>query len=233
MKAVQQVLMLAVLMAISSVVMAGKAVDPPASSKMPPGKVVSYTIDPGHSFVHFSWAHVGFSHPTADFTQVTGSIQGNQQYPEKSSVVVSMPVKGLDSHVPLLNEHLINSGEYFKTKAFPEVTFKSTAIRNIDKKMNAFQLLGDLTVNGISKPVVLDARLNKLGPHPFYEGADAAGFNASTKIKRSDFGVDKFVPLVSDELEVTITVEAIEAVAYQKMLDKQKAEAIKAKTSGQ
>lgn len=229
MKAVQKVLVLAVLMVTSTVVMAGKAVDPSVSKKTQPDKVVNYTIDPGHSFVHFSWTHVGFSHPTADFTQVTGSIQGNQQYPEKSSVVVTMPVKALDSHVPLLNEHLINSGEYFKTREFPEVTFKSTGIRGVDKKKSTFQLLGDLTVNGISKPVVLDARLNKLGAHPFYEGAEAVGFNASTKINRSDFGVDKFVPMVSDELEVEITVEAIEALAYQKMQEKQKAEAAKAK----
>lgn len=235
MKTIQQMFVLAMLLAASSLVLADRVANPVVADKMLADKVVNYTIDPGHSFVHFSWGHAGFSHPTADFTQVTGTIMGNQQHPEKSSVVVSMPVQGLDSHVPLLNEHLINSGDYFKTKEFPDVTFKSTGIRNLDKKLNTFQLLGDLTVNGISKPVVLAVILNKAGPHPFYEGADAAGFNASTKINRSDFGVDKYVPIVSDELRVSITLEAIEAVAYQKMLDKQKAEAeaVKIKAAGQ
>jgi polyisoprenoid-binding protein YceI len=190
-------------------------------------KVVTYTIDSSHSFVHFSWSHVGFSNPTADFTKVTGTITGNQDHPEKSSVTVTMPLSSLDSHVPLLNEHLLNSGDYFKSKEFPEVTFKSTAIKGIDRKKQDFKLLGDLTVNGVTKAVVLDAHLNKAGPHPFYDNAPAAGFNATTTLKRSDYGLGKYVPVVSDELKVSITVEAIESAAYQKMLDKMKADAEK------
>lgn len=190
-------------------------------------KVVTYTIDSSHSFVHFSWSHVGFSNPTADFTKVTGSITGNQDHPEQSSVTVTMPVSSLDSHVPLLNEHLISSGDYFKSKEFPDVTFKSTAIKGLDRKKQTFKLQGELTVNGITRPVLLDAKLNKAGPHPFYDNAPAAGFNATTTLKRSDFGMGKYVPVVSDELKVSITVEAIEAAAYQKMLDKQKADAEK------
>jgi polyisoprenoid-binding protein YceI len=179
-------------------------------------KVVTYTIDPNHSFVHFSWNHVGFSTPSADFTDVTGVITGNHDHPEKSSVEVLIPVKSLDTHVKLLNEHLIESGEYFKTKEFPNVAFKSTGIKNVDKKKDTFQLHGDLTVNGITKPVVLNAKLNKAGPHPFYHDAPAAGFNATTKIKRSSFGIDKFVPMVGDDLDVSITVEAIESEAWKK-----------------
>ena len=190
-------------------------------------RVVTYTIDPNHSQVHFSWMHVGFSTPAADFTQVTGTILGNQDHPEKSSVEVTMPVKSLDTKVPLLNEHLISSGDYFKTAQFPDVTFKSTGITNVNKKRKTFKLHGDLTVNGITKPVVLDAVLNKAGPHPFYENADAAGFNATTTLKRSDFGMDKYVPVVSDELKVDITVEAVEATAFQKALERMKAEAAK------
>lgn len=214
MKLVRLIIVTSVLMSASALALADK--------------VVTYTIDPAHTFVHFSWSHVGFSHPTADFTQVTGTLLGNHDHPEKSTVMVTMPVKRLDSHVPLLNEHLIESGEYFKAKDFPNVTFKSTGIKNLDKKTKTFKLLGNLTINGITRPVVLNATLNKAGPHPFYEGGEAAGFNASTTLRRSDFGVDKYVPLVSDELKVSITLEAIESVAYQKMLDKMKADAEKA-----
>jgi polyisoprenoid-binding protein YceI len=189
--------------------------------------VVTYTIDPNHSQVHFSWVHVGFSTPSADFTQVTGTILGNHDHPEKSSVEVTMPVKSLDTKVPLLNDHLINSGDYFKTAQYPDVTFKSTGITDVNRKKKTFHLHGDLTVNGITKPVVLDAVLNKVGPHPFYENAEAAGFNATTTLKRSEFGIDKYVPLVSDELKVSITVEAIEAGAYQKAMDRMKADAAK------
>ncbi|MDI1301918.1 MAG: YceI family protein [bacterium] len=225
MKLIRQILVAALLAGASASAMA--VADKTVTDKAATDKVVNYTIDPAHSFVHFSWSHVGFSNPMADFTQVNGTIMGNQTHPEKSSVSVTMPVKSLDTHVPLLNEHLIDSGDYFKSKEFPGVTFKSTGIKALDKKKKTFQLLGELTVNGISKPVVLQATLNKAGPHPFYENADAAGFNATTRLKRSAFGIDKFVPMVSDELDVTITVEAIEAVAFQKMLDKQKADAAK------
>lgn len=192
-------------------------------------KVVTYAIDPGHSQVHFSWTHVGFSTPGAVFTHVTGSIEGNHDNPDKSSVTVTMPVKSLDSHVPLLNEHLIESGDYFKTKQHPDVTFRSKALRDANREAGTFKLVGDLTVNGITKEVVLDAKLNKAGPHPMYNNAEAVGFNATTTVKRSEFGLGKHVPMVSDELEVRITVEAVEAGAYQAAMEKMKREAGKAK----
>lgn len=196
-----------------------------ASASVLADKVTTYTLDPNHTQVHFSWSHAGFSNPGADFTQVTGTIQGNQDNPEKSSVQVVIPVKSLDSHVPLLNEHLLASGDYFKADEFPTVTFNSTGIRHINKSKRTFELLGDLTVNGITKPVVLSAHANTVGPHPFpiYGHADAAGFDATTRIKRSDFGMTKGIPIVGDELQVTITVEAIEAQAFQQAVDKMKA----------
>lgn len=190
-------------------------------------KIVSYTIDPTHSFVTFSWNHVGFSTPSAVFKAVTGTIQGNQDFPEKSSVEASFPLRSLDTFVPLLNEHLLDSGDWFKTDKYPTVSFKSTGIKDADRKSQTFKLLGELSVNGVTKPVVLEARLNKVGQHPFYGNADAAGFNATTTLKRSDFGVGAYVPVVSDELAVSITVEAIEAKAFQAALDKKKAEAEK------
>ncbi|MCC6200190.1 MAG: YceI family protein, partial [Moraxellaceae bacterium] len=64
-----------------------------------------------------------------------------------------------------------------------------------------------------------------IGPHPFYDNAAAAGFQATTTIRRSDFGMGKYAPIVGDDLTVTITVEAIESQAYQKALDKQAAAA--------
>lgn len=187
-------------------------------------KVVTYTIDPNHTQVYFSWSHVGFSHPGAVFREITGIIQGNHDTPEKSTVEVSMPVRSVESFVPLLNEHLISSGDYFKTSEHPTVTFKSTDIRDVRRKQRTFTLLGNLTVNGITKPVKLLARANTIGVHPFYEGGEAAGFEATTTVRRSDFNMGKYTPIVSDDLDIRITVEAIESKAYQKMLEKQAAE---------
>ncbi|MDP2228742.1 MAG: YceI family protein [Moraxellaceae bacterium] len=190
-------------------------------------RITTYTIDPTHTQVHFSWTHVGFSNPGAVFRDVTGTILGNQDHPEKSSVQVIMPVASVDSFVPLLNEHLIQSGDYFKAKEFPTVMFKSTGIRNVNKEKRTFTLDGELTVNGITKPVSLAAKANAIGEHPFYEKAAAAGFDATTTLKRSDFGMGKYVPMVSDELQVRITVEAVEANAYRIAQEKQAAAAKK------
>ncbi len=186
-------------------------------------KVVTYTVDPTHTQVYFSWNHVGFSKPGAIFRDISGTITGNHDQPEKSSVEVTMPVKSVDSFVPLLNDHLINSGDYFKTAEHPVVTFKSTGIRDIQRQKRTFTLLGNLTVNGITKPVKLQARANTIGPHPFYDNAAAAGFEATATIRRSDFNMGKYAPVVSDDLDIRITVEAIETQAYQKALEKQAA----------
>ena len=136
-------------------------------------KIITYTIDPSHTQVRFTWTHAGFSNPGAVFTDVTGTIQGDQDAPEKSTVSVSIPVTSLNSFVPLLNEHLLQSGDYFKAKDFPVITFQSTGMSDIDKTNRTFKLAGTLTINGISKPVVLNAKANTVGPHPFYDGAPA------------------------------------------------------------
>ena len=187
-------------------------------------KIVTYTIDPTHTQVYFSWNHAGFSSPGAVFREVTGIIQGNHDVPENSTVEVSIPVRSVDSFVPLLNEFLINSGDYFKTAEYPVITFKSTGIRDVQRKRRTFTLLGNLTVNGITKPVKLLAKANTIGPHPFYDNGAAAGFEAATTIRRTDFNMGKYTPIVSDDLTVRITVEAIEEKAYQKALEKQAAE---------
>lgn len=192
-------------------------------------KIVTYTVDPNHTQVAFNWNHVGFSTPGANFTQVSGTIQGNQDHPELSTVTITMPVKSLDTFVPLLNQHLIESGEFFKSKEFPDVTFKSTGMRDVNRDAGTFKLVGNLTVNGITKEEVLDVKLNKAGPHPFYGDALAAGFNATTTVKRSDFGIDKYVPAVSDELAVRISLEAIESEGYKAAMERMKQAAEKDK----
>jgi polyisoprenoid-binding protein YceI len=90
-------------------------------------------------------------------------------------------------------------------------------------RKRTFTLLGDLTINGITRAVKLQARANTVGSHPFYDNADAAGFQATTTLRRSDFGMGKYAPVVSDDLTVTITVEAVESNAYQAALEKQAA----------
>ena len=175
-----------------------------------------YTLDPGHTQVRFSWNHFGFSVPEANFNDISGTLTADPDDPTAARVDVTIPVDSVDTHVPALNDHLLNKPEFFKAKEHPTITFKSTGVRNVAEDRQSFELVGDLTVNGITKQVVLDTTVNKVGKHPMYDGAPAAGFNATTTLKRSDFGMDAYVPAVSDELDVRITVEAVEADAFAK-----------------
>lgn len=189
-----------------------------ASNIQAADNVTSFTLDPTHTQVLFTWNHFGFSSPSAIFKNVQGEISVNKTTAEKSSVSVSIPVNTIDTGVPLLNEHLLTKPEYFKAKQHPTISFNSSAMINVDKDDQEFDLVGVLTVNGISKEVVLDTKVNKIGEHPMWDNAKALGLNATTTIKRSDFGMGNYAPAVSDELEVTITLEAVETKGYQKKL---------------
>ncbi|GAB2581379.1 polyisoprenoid-binding protein [Dyella jejuensis] len=164
---------------------------------------VTYKLDPGHTMVLFSWSHFGFSHPTADLGIADGTLVFDQQHPSQSSVEVTMPLSNLDTHVPALDQHL-KQPDFFNADKYPEVTFKSTSVQPLGGKR--YKVTGNLTVHGVTRPVVLDATLNNIGTHPM-TGQPAIGFNATGTLKRSDFGLGAYVPKVSDEIQLNITTE--------------------------
>tara|TARA_B100000287_G_scaffold421507_1_gene462285 strand:+ start:3098 stop:3679 length:582 start_codon:yes stop_codon:yes gene_type:complete len=164
-----------------------------------------FGIDPTHTAVIASWNHFGFSNPAASFSDVSGTISYDEKAPAKSSVNVTIPVKTVDTKVPALTEEFLNDAEYFDVAKFPTATFKSTKVTA--KGDNKFDVAGDLTIKGVTKPVVFSATLNKLGEHPMSKKT-AIGFDASTVIKRTEFNLGKYAPYVSDEVTLTITTEA-------------------------
>jgi polyisoprenoid-binding protein YceI len=165
---------------------------------------VTYKLDPGHTMVLFSWSHFGFSNPTANLGLGEGTLVFDDKDPSKSSVNVTLPLADLDTHVPALDEHL-KKPDFFDADKYPTVTFKSTNVQAVGG--NKYKITGDLTVHGVTKPVVLDATLNKIGEHPMMK-VQTVGFDATTTLKRSDFGLGAYVPNVSDEIKVNITTEA-------------------------
>ena len=164
---------------------------------------VTYKLDPSHTMVLFSWNHFGYSNPTADFGLGEGTLVFDEQHPAASSVQVRLPLAMLDSHVPALDKHL-KEPDFFNADKYPVVTFKSTAVQPLGG--NKFKVTGNLTVHGVTKVVVLDATLNKIGPHPMSK-AQSIGFDATASIKRSDFGMGAYVPNVSDAVNIRITTE--------------------------
>jgi len=164
---------------------------------------VTYKLDPGHTMVLFSWNHFGYSNPVADLGLGEGTVVFDEQHPAQSSVDVTLPLANLDTHVSALDKHL-KEADFLDADKYPTVTFKSTKVQPLGG--HKFKVTGDLTVHGVTKTVVLDATLNKVGPHPMTK-AQAIGFDATASIKRSDFGVGAYVPNVSDAITIRITTE--------------------------
>ncbi|KAF1712012.1 polyisoprenoid-binding protein [Pseudoxanthomonas kalamensis DSM 18571] len=163
----------------------------------------TYVLDPTHTDVLVQWSHFGFSHPSAHFGNVEGTLVYNAEDPAQSSVEVTLPLSGLDSFVPKLDEHL-KGADFFDAATYPVATFKSTAVESAG--VNALKVTGDLTIKDQTHPVVLDVTLNGAGQHPML-GAPAIGFSATGQLKRTDFGVGAYAPNVSDEVELRITTE--------------------------
>ena len=168
---------------------------------------VDYKIDPTHTATVFSWNHFGFSTPSANFTDIQGVIKVDNAKPANSSVEVTIPLSSVNTNVPALDKEFQEEA-WFNAAKYPNITFKSTKVETKDKKH--FKITGDLTVKGVTKPVVLDAVLNKQGEHPMAK-VPAIGFNATTSFNRSAFGIGNYVPNVGDKITVNITTEATAA----------------------
>ena len=163
-----------------------------------------YQIDPNHTQVEYTYTHFGFSHITGHLNKVEGDFLFDAKDPTKSSIQVSIPIDTISVGVPDLDKELV-SPAFFDAAKFPTATFQSTAVTSTGA--NKLAVAGDLTIHGVTKPVTLDVTVNKIGMHPM-RGVAAAGFDATATIKRSDFGVALYVPNMSDEVTLHITMEA-------------------------
>lgn len=165
---------------------------------------VTYKLDAEHTNVIASWSHFGYSHPSANFGEASGTLVYDAAAPEKSSVEVNLPLSGLNTFVPALDKHL-KTAEFFDAGNYPAATFKSTNVMAVGIGM--FEVVGTLTIKDVSKPVTLHVTLNNAGVHPMTK-LETIGFDATTTIKRSDFGMGMYAPAVSDEISLRITTEA-------------------------
>lgn len=167
----------------------------------------TYVLDASHSQILFSYDHLGFSTSYGMFSGFDGKISFDADAPATSSVQVAFPVKSMLTGWQERFEHFM-SKDFFDATAEEMVTFSSTAIEVTGD--TTARITGDLTLNGVTKPVVLDAVLNQKGDHPM-AGKPWMGFNATTTLLRSDYGLGMFAPYVSDEVALTISVEAMKA----------------------
>lgn len=165
---------------------------------------VEYELDASHSQVVFSYEHLGFSTTYGMFSGFEGTIQYDAGDPANSSVNVSFPVTTMLTGWEKRFEHFM-SGDFFGATEDEVVTFTSKSIEVTGE--DTALITGDLTLNDVTKEVVLDAKLNQAGTNPLAE-KEWLGFDATTTLMRSDYGLGAFAPAVSDEVEVQISIEA-------------------------
>jgi polyisoprenoid-binding protein YceI len=171
-----------------------------------------YELDASHSQIVFSYDHLGFSTTHGMFSGFEGEIMFDEADPANSSVSVSMPITMMFTGWEQRDDHFM-SADFFNAvaEASPEgdgpdlVTFESTAIEVTGE--NTANITGDLTMNGITQEVVLETTMNQKGTHPMAQ-REWIGFDATTSVLRSDFGVGAFAPAVSDEVQLQISIEA-------------------------
>lgn len=164
----------------------------------------SYAIDPTHTDVYVSWDYLGFARPSAHLGEAEGVVVYDADNPRASSVEVTLSASSLDGHVERLNQRLLRD-DYLDADKHPTISFRSTSVEPAGE--NRLKVSGDLTIRGVTRPVVLDAVLNKVGKHPARDVA-VIGFDATATVKRSEFGIIGQLPHIADDLEVAITVFA-------------------------
>ena len=163
-----------------------------------------YKIDPTHASINWTANHFGFSNQTGKFTDVTGNIILDEANPKESSVDVKIGTASLVTGLDKFDQHL-KSSDFLDVSQFPTATFKSTSI--IPSGKTIAKVVGDLTMLGIKKSIILDVKRVKTGLNPINQ-RQTVGFYASTTIRRSDFKMTFGAPGVSDKVKITIELEA-------------------------
>lgn len=186
------------------------AQSPPALPGAPdPARVTagSYAADAGHTMVVWEVDHFGFSRYTGVFGDVTGTLVIDPARPAASKVDVTIPVAKVTTASVGLTGHLLRAGKDggkpdFFGPAPTDARFVSTSVA-VGKDGTSAKVAGDLTLNGVTKPVTLDVRFHGAGANPFNK-KETVGFQATGQIKRSDFGILYGIPVVSDAVDLNI-----------------------------
>lgn len=163
----------------------------------------SYKVDPTHAYINFQYTHLGLSKPTLSFDDFDIDLQLDNADPTKSSVNVSIDAASIITGSEIWTDH-ISGDDFFAIADNPTITFASTSFAAAGD--DAYTVTGDLTIKGTTKPVTLDVTINGAMNHPM-TGKPVVGITATGQVLRSDFGMGKFAPNVSDEVDLMITAE--------------------------
>lgn len=168
-----------------------------------------FAFDPAHTEVRIYWTHAGFSEQSAEFHTIEGGVTFSPDALDTTKADVTVKVDSIDSGFEALDTHL-KSDDFFNAESFPDIRFVSTGVEQTGE--HTAKMTGDLTIRDVTKPVTLDVTVVNYGEHPvgafydYYKG-QWLGARAETVVKRSDWGIDTFIPVGSDEIRVVISTE--------------------------
>jgi polyisoprenoid-binding protein YceI len=161
----------------------------------------AYTVDNHHAQVQWQVNHLGFNDYFGLFGQITGTLNLDKANPSASKVKVTIPMSDLVTSRGDLTKHMM-SADFLDATKHPTATFESTSIKVDGQKA---MITGNLTLLGVTKPVVLDAHLSGAGSNMMNK-KETVGFHAKTSIKRSEWGMTKFIPGITDEVKLKISI---------------------------
>ena len=163
----------------------------------------AYRIDPDHRALLWKVNHLGFTKYVGRFDRIDASLDFDPKAPAASRLEVIVETASIDSNDPTLDTALRGSS-WFDATTFPQIVFRSTAIDVTGE--NTGRVTGDLTLHGVTRPVVLDVTFNG-GATDLITGRYTLGFAATGTFKRSEFGIDDYIPAVGDEVQLEIYAE--------------------------
>ncbi len=180
-----------------------------------PSYGTTYTLEPDYTQGVFRWNHLGFSSPAAQFAQGQGTLEFDPTDPTKASVRVTIPLSTLNTGVPDLDDDF-RSSDFFDIAKYPTATFTSSRVER-GAGTQQLKVTGSLSLHGVTKTVTLEVTVVKIGTNP-RTSLPTVGFDAMTTLKRSDFGLGRYVPQVGDDVEMHIICQAVDAKAYAEYL---------------
>lgn len=167
----------------------------------------TYESDPTHSYITFSYNHLGLSNPMLAFDDFTIELNLDNADPTKSMIMVNIDPSSVVAGSEIWKEHLTGA-DFFDVANNEDITFQSSSVEAAGD--GAYKVDGDLTIKGQSVPVTLDVAINAATNHPM-SGDPVIGLGGSAEVLRSDFGLDKYVPNISDEVSIQFTSEMVKA----------------------
>ena len=177
-------------------------------TQMAKAEPAEFVLDPEHTYITFFVSHLGFSDLAGMFLESSGSFSYDEEAKELKNATVTVKTDSVFTNHEKRDEHL-RGADFLNTSEFPEMTFVATKAEKISDTEG--KITGDLTLLGVTKPITLDARLNKAGNYPFGDGHYAIGIDATGTFKRSDFGMTYGVDgnIVGDEIKLVLGIEGI------------------------